>query len=106
MASGYSCNMNEEYSDLASQCMAFCQVLRSKGRKGCKGQKFSFVLNVAFSFSMDTILIKCERPRRRDIHGFAQNFITLRTKDTSFDAANKTARRSQTYIIDFTVHRH
>ena len=46
--------MREEDSDLASQCMAFCQVLRSKGRKGCKGQKFSFVLNVAFSFSIDT----------------------------------------------------
>ena len=46
--------MSEEFSDLASQCMAFSQVLASKGRKECKGQKFSFVLNVAFSFSMDT----------------------------------------------------
>ena len=42
--------MREEESDLASQCMAFCQALASKG------QTFSFTLNVgpSFTFSLDT----------------------------------------------------
>ena len=42
--------MSGENSDLASQCMAFCQALASKG------QTFSFTLNVgsSFSFSLDT----------------------------------------------------
>ena len=42
--------MSEDNSDLASQCMAFCQALASKG------QTFSFTLNVgsSFSFSLDT----------------------------------------------------
>ena len=42
--------MNEDNSDLASQCMAFCQALASKV------QTFSFALNVgsSFSFSLDT----------------------------------------------------
>ena len=42
--------MSEENSDLASQCMAFCQALASKG------QTFSFTLNVgpSFTFSLDT----------------------------------------------------
>ena len=42
--------MCENNSDLASQCMAFCQALASKG------QTFSFTLNVgsSFSFSLDT----------------------------------------------------
>ena len=42
--------MSEDNSDLASQCMAFCQALASKG------QTFSFSLNVgpSFTFSLDT----------------------------------------------------
>ena len=42
--------MREDNSDLASQCMAFCQALASKV------QTFSFALNVgsSFSFSLDT----------------------------------------------------
>ena len=42
--------MGEEESDLASQCMAFCQALASKG------QTFTFTLNVgpSFLFSLDT----------------------------------------------------
>ena len=42
--------MGEENSDLATQCMAFCQALASKG------QTFSFALNVgsSFMFSLDT----------------------------------------------------
>ena len=42
--------MGEENSDLATQCMAFCQALASKG------QTFSFALNVgsSFTFSLDT----------------------------------------------------
>ena len=42
--------MSEDNSDLASQCMAFCQALASKG------QTFSFTLNVgpSFTFSLDT----------------------------------------------------
>ena len=42
--------MGDEKSDLASQCMAFCQALASKG------QIFSFTLNVgsSFAFSLDT----------------------------------------------------
>ena len=42
--------MSGENSDLASQCMAFCQALASKG------QNFSFTLNVgpSFTFSLDT----------------------------------------------------
>ena len=42
--------MSEDNSDLASQCMAFCQALASKG------QTFSFTINVgsSFSFSLDT----------------------------------------------------
>ena len=42
--------MSEENSALASQCMAFCQALASKG------QTFSFTINVgsSFSFSLDT----------------------------------------------------
>ena len=42
--------MSENNSDLASQCMAFCQALASKG------QNFSFTLNVgsSFTFSLDT----------------------------------------------------
>ena len=42
--------MSEDNSDLASQCMAFCQALASKG------QTFSFTLNVGptFTFSLDT----------------------------------------------------
>ena len=42
--------MREDNSDLASQCMAFCQALASKG------QTFSFTLNVGstFIFSLDT----------------------------------------------------
>ena len=35
--------MSENNSDLASQCMAFCQALASKG------QTFSFTLNVGSS---------------------------------------------------------
>ena len=43
--------MGEENSDLATQCMAFCQALASKG------QTFSFTLNVgpSFTFSLDTM---------------------------------------------------
>ena len=42
--------MGEDKSNLASQCMAFCQALASKG------QIFSFTLNVgsSFAFSLDT----------------------------------------------------
>ena len=42
--------MGDEKSDLASQCMAFCQPLASKG------QIFSLTLNVgsSFAFSLDT----------------------------------------------------
>ena len=42
--------MGEENSDLATQCMAFCQALASKG------QIFSFTLKVgsSFAFSLDT----------------------------------------------------
>ena len=42
--------MSEDNSDLASQCMVFCQALASKG------QTFSFSLNVgpSFTFSLDT----------------------------------------------------
>ena len=42
--------MGEDNSNLASQCMAFCQALASKG------QTFSFALNVgsSFTFSLDT----------------------------------------------------
>ena len=42
--------MGDEKSDLASQCMAFCQALASKG------QIFSFTLKVgsSFTFSLDT----------------------------------------------------
>ena len=42
--------MSLDNSDLASQCMAFCQALASKG------QTFSFTINVgsSFSFSLDT----------------------------------------------------
>ena len=42
--------MGEDNSNLASQCMAFCQALASKG------QIFSFTLKVgsSFAFSLDT----------------------------------------------------
>ena len=42
--------MGEENSNLATQCMAFCQALASKGRT------FSFAINVgsSFTFSLDT----------------------------------------------------
>ena len=92
--------MGDEKSDLASQCMAFCQALASKG------QIFSFTLNVgsSFAFSLDTrengsstLSKKRKSPatRRRNARRRAEFLAKKRGPPESESSAGKTCQLLQ-----------
>ena len=89
--------MGEDNSNLASQCMAFCQALASKG------QIFSFTLKVgsSFAFSLDTrgngtssLTKKRKSPstRRRNARRRAEFLAKKRESSTEKSTPEKVAR--------------